>query len=97
LSKVYTVASYMSDGDPAALAAYAALAGPAIIAGGGRMIARGMPLATFEKGLEKRAIIIEWDSLEQATAIYATPAYRAAVAKLGPSVERDIRILAATE
>ncbi len=93
MSKIYTVAAYRSASDPAALAAYAALAGPAIAAGGGRVIARGMPLAIFEAGLDQRVIIIEWDSLEQATAIYKTEAYRAAVAHLGSTAERDIRII----
>jgi len=93
MSKVYTVAAYRSTSDPEALAAYAALAGPAIAAGGGRVIARGAPLATFEAGLDQRVIIIEWDSLEQATAIYKTEAYRAARARLGPTAERDIRII----
>jgi uncharacterized protein (DUF1330 family) len=39
MGKVYTVAAYRSVSDPEAFAAYAKLAGPAIQAAGGRVIA----------------------------------------------------------
>jgi uncharacterized protein (DUF1330 family) len=93
VGKVYTVVAYRSVSDPAALAAYAELAGPAIIAGGGRILARGMPLATFEGGLNQRMVIVEWDNLEQALATRRGEAYQAAFAKLGDAAERDIRIV----
>jgi uncharacterized protein (DUF1330 family) len=93
VGKVYTVVAYRSVSDPAALAAYAELAGPAIIAGGGRILARGMPLATFDGGLNQRMVIVEWDNLEQALATRRGEAYQAAFAKLGDAAERDIRIV----
>jgi uncharacterized protein (DUF1330 family) len=89
MSKVYTIVAYRSVSDPAALAAYSELAGPAIRAFGGRIVARGLPLKVFEAGLQQRTIIIEWDSLEKAAGVYE------AMDALGNAAERDIRILEA--
>jgi len=97
MAKVYTVILYRSISDDAARAAYSKLAGPAIAAAGGRVIARGLPLATKEQGLNERSLIIEWDSLEQAVGVYEAEEYKAALAALGSSAERDIRILEAID
>jgi uncharacterized protein (DUF1330 family) len=97
MPKVYTVIAYRSVSDPAALAAYAELAGPAIAAFGGRFVARGMPQATVEDGLQQRLVILEWDSVEQAVGLYSDPAYLAAMAKLGDTAERDIRVITGAE
>ena len=43
MPKAYWVAQYHSISNPEALAAYAKLGGPAIMAGGGRFLARGVP------------------------------------------------------
>jgi uncharacterized protein (DUF1330 family) len=79
--------------DPGRLAQYAALAGPAIEAGGGRFIARGTPAKTFEGAENQRAVVIEFDSVAQAVAAYNSPRYQAALAALRGAVERDVRIL----
>ena len=47
MAKAYWVTQYRSVSDPEALAAYAKLAGPAIEAGGGRFVLRGMPVKTY--------------------------------------------------
>lgn len=78
MAKAYWVSCYRSVSDPEALAAYAKLAGPAIAAGGGRFIARGMPAGLFEQGLDQRTVLIEFDSVAQAVAAYESPAYRSA-------------------
>ncbi len=44
-----------------------------------------------------RALIIEWDSLEQALAVYEADGYKAALEALGGAAERDIRILEGVE
>ena len=49
MGKAYWVAAYRSVSNPEALAAYAKLAGPAIIASGGRILARGVP-ALVDRG-----------------------------------------------
>lgn len=92
--KGYWITFYRSVSNPASLAAYAKLAGPAIIAGGGRFLVRGMPAKTYEAGLDQRTVVIEFDSLEKAIAAYESPAYQAAKKLLERSVERDVRILA---
>lgn len=93
MAKAYWVATYRSVGDPDALAAYAQLAGPAIAAGGGRVLARGMPAQLYEAGLQQRTVLIEFDSVAQAQAAHDSPAYQEALALLAGTAERDIRII----
>ena len=93
MAKAYWVATYRSVSDPDALAAYARLAGPAIAAAGGRVLARGMPAQVYEAGLQQRTVVIEFDSVAQARAAHDSPAYQEALAALAGGAERDIRIL----
>jgi uncharacterized protein (DUF1330 family) len=95
MAKAYWIAIYRSVSDPDALAAYAKLSLPAMIAAGGRILARGLPAQTREAGLHQRTVVIEFDSLDAATAAYESPAYKAALAVLGRGAERDIRIIEA--
>jgi uncharacterized protein (DUF1330 family) len=53
-----------------------------------------MPLSVFEDGLRQRAVVIEWDPLQQAEASYKTEAYLEALAVLSGAAVRDIRIIA---
>ena len=46
----YWIATYDEITDPEKVAAYAALAGPALMAKGGRFLARGNPEQTYEVG-----------------------------------------------
>ena len=93
MAKAYWVATYRSIADPDALAAYAKLAGPAIAAGGGRMLARGLPAQVYEAGLQQRTVLIEFDSVEAARAAHDSPAYQEAMAALAGGADRDIRIV----
>jgi uncharacterized protein (DUF1330 family) len=93
MAKAYWVATYHSIHDAEALAAYAKLAGPALAAGGGRFLARGMPAKVYERGLEQRTVLLEFDSVAQAVAAHDSPAYQAALRVLGNAVERDLRIV----
>jgi len=93
MSKGYWVTLYRSVSNPAALSAYAKLAGPAITAGGGRFVIRGIPAKTYEAGLKERCVVIEFDSLEKAIATYESPEYQAAKKLLEGSVERDVRMV----
>lgn len=97
MKKVYSVVTYRSVSDPKALAAYADLAGPAIRAQGGRFLARGMPLKTFEAGMNERVVVIEFESAERAIAAFESPAYGKALAALGQTAVRDIRLVEAVE
>lgn len=95
MAKAYWIAFYREVRNADALAAYAKLAGPALQAAGGRMLARGMPADVHEAGLAQRTVLIEFDSLDKARAAYESPAYRAALAVLGDAVDRDIRFIEA--
>ena len=94
MAKGYWIVFYRSVSNPAALADYAKLSGPAIQAGGGRFLARGAPARIFEAGLNQRTVVIEFDSVEAAISTYESPAYQAALKVLGNAAERDVRFLA---
>ena len=89
----YWITCYRTVSNPAALAEYAKLAGPAIQAGGGRFLARGMPAQAFEAGVPQRTVLIEFNSAAQALAAYRSPQYQAALRLLDGAVERDVRIV----
>ena len=93
MAKAYWVATYRSISNPDALAEYAKLAGPAIAAGGGKFLARGTAAKAYEKGIQQRVVIIEFDSVEKAAAAHDGPGYQAALKLLGTAVERDLRIV----
>lgn len=97
MAKAYWVATYRKINDPDKLAAYAKLAGPAISAGGGRFLARGMPAKAYEAGLQERTVLIEFDSVAAAIGTHDSPAYQKAMDALGDAVERDIRIIEGSE
>jgi uncharacterized protein (DUF1330 family) len=93
MSKAYWVSTYRAVKNTEKLAAYATLAGPALTAAGGRFLARGVPSMAYELGLKERTVLIEFDSVEQATAAHDSPAYQAALDALGDGADRDIRII----
>lgn len=68
MAKGYWITFYRSISDPAALAAYGKLAGPAIIANGGRFLACGDAAKAYEQGIAQRATVTEFDSVEHAVA-----------------------------
>jgi uncharacterized protein (DUF1330 family) len=93
MAKAYWITCYRSVRDPQALAAYAKLAGPAIEAGGGRFLVRGLPARVYENGISERTIVIEFASLAQALATHESPQYQEALRALGNGAERDLRIV----
>jgi uncharacterized protein (DUF1330 family) len=93
MAKIYFVSVYRQIKDPDKLAAYAKLAGPAIEAGGGRFLARGVAAKAYEAGQLERTVIIEFDSLAQVVAMYDGPAYQRALEALGDGAVRDVRIV----
>ncbi len=95
MPKAYWISTYHAIHDPAALAEYAKLAGPALTGAGGRFLARGMPSVVYEAGVKERAVLIEFDSVEQATAAHDSPGYQEALRALGTGARRDIRIIEA--
>ena len=93
MAKAYIVVCYRSIKNPAAWAAYAALAGPAIQKAGGRFIVRGMPTVTWAAGIKERVVVVEFDSAERAIAAHDGPAYQEALRALGNGAERDMRVV----
>jgi uncharacterized protein (DUF1330 family) len=93
MAKAYWVSVYRAVTNQEKMAAYAALAGPALTAAGGRFLARGLPAKVYEHGLQQRTVLIEFDSVAQAIAAHDSPAYQAALAALGDGADREIRIL----
>ena len=93
MAKGYWVTFYRSISNPDAVAEYAKAAGPAIQAGGGKILSRGVPAKTFEAGMAMRSVVLEFDSVKKAIATFESPAYQAAAKLLKGAAERDIRIL----
>ena len=93
MAKAYWITCYREIPDPAKLAAYAKLAGPAIEAGGGRFVARGTAAKAYECGQLERTVIIEFDTIERAMAAHDSAGYRAAFAALDGGAVRDVRIV----
>jgi uncharacterized protein (DUF1330 family) len=93
MAKAYWITCYREISDPAKLAAYAKLAGPALEAGGGRFLARGIAAMAYEAGQRERAVVIEFDSIAHAMAAHDSQGYQAALAALGNGAVRDVRIV----
>ena len=93
MTKAYWIACYRRIDDPEKLAAYAKLAVPAIEAGGGKVLARGLPAIAYEDGQRERTVLIEFASVEQAVAVHDSPEYQAALSILKGAVVRDLRIV----
>jgi len=98
MAKAYWVTTYRSISNPDALAAYSKLAGPAVLAAGGKFLVRGMAAEAWESGVKQRTVVIEWPSLKDALAAHDTPGYQEALRALGKgSVDRDMRVVEGAE
>jgi uncharacterized protein (DUF1330 family) len=91
----YWIATYLEISDPDRLTAYGALSRPALEAGGGRFLARGLPEQVYEAGQETRTVLIEFPSVQAARDAHDSAAYAEALAALGEGARRDIRIVPA--
>jgi uncharacterized protein (DUF1330 family) len=93
MPKAYLVSVYREISDPEKVAAYAKLAGPAVAAAGGRALARGVAAEAYEAGTKDRVVLVAFDSLDQARAVYHSPEYAKAREILGDGAVRDMRIV----
>jgi uncharacterized protein (DUF1330 family) len=94
MKKGYWIVAYRSVSDEAALKRYGALAGPAIEAGGGKIIIRTADaMEPREAGLKQRTVVTEFESYQRALDTYNSPANEAARKALGSAAERDFRIV----
>ncbi len=97
MPKAYWITCYREIKDPAKLAAYAKLAGPATAPFGARYLCRGTATKTYEAGQMERVVVAEFPSMEQAIAAHDSPGYQAAVKALGDGAVRDVRLIEGLE
>ena len=57
------------------------------------MLARGLPLQTYEQGQAERVLVIEFGSVESARKMHDGADYQAALAALAGGAKRDIQII----
>ncbi|MSR13928.1 MAG: DUF1330 domain-containing protein [Gammaproteobacteria bacterium] len=93
MAKAYWVSAYHAIHDENKLAAYAKIAGPAILEAGGKFLARGTAAKAYEAGLLQRTVIVEFDSLAMAVACHDSAGYQEALTALGDGATRDLRII----
>ena len=94
MAKAYWVTTYRSISNPDKLAAYSALARPAVEAAGGKFLIRGMPVEAWESGMKQRTVVVEFPDLKAALAAHDTPGYQEALRALGKdSCVRDMRVV----
>jgi len=91
--KAYWISAHRKVNDASRVAAYAALAKPALTSHGGRYLTLGLPACTYEAGVNARVVIIEFDSVADAMAAYHSPEYQKALQILDGGAERDLRIV----
>ena len=93
MPKGYMISAHRSEADPDKRAAYFELAGPALMAAGGRFLAGGdCRVVAKENGIAQRTVLIEFDSFDAAVAFYESAAYQKALDALAGGADRDIRI-----
>ena len=97
MAKGYWISVYEEVIDPAGLAAYAELAGPAILQRGGRFLVRGGECIAKEGMAANRTVIVEFESFAAARAAYESPEYSAALERLDNAVKRHFRIVEGVE
>jgi len=97
MPNAYWVTQYSEVRDPGKLAAYAALAGPAIEEAGGRFLARGNAAYAFEDGKIERTVVIEFINVEAAYIAHESAGYQEALVALDGGASRDFRIVAGVE
>jgi len=98
MAKAYWVTTYKSISKPDQLAAYAKLAGPSILAAGGKFLIRGNAVEAWEAGVKQRTVVIEFPGLKQALDAHGTPGYQEALRVLGTDAcVRDMRVVEGAE
>ncbi|WP_324754559.1 DUF1330 domain-containing protein [Roseovarius sp. Pro17] len=83
--------------DEEAYGRYAALAGPAVAAHGGRFIARGGRFVQLEGKERPRNVVARFDSVEAAEACYHSPEYQEALSHARQASERELLIVETSE
>jgi uncharacterized protein (DUF1330 family) len=82
--------------DPEAYGKYAALAGPAIVAHGGKFLARAGRYVQMEGNDRPRNVVARFASLEKAVECYHSAAYQAALSHARGAAVRDLMVVEET-
>ena len=93
MAKAYWINLFRKVNDQAKVDAYRKLAGPVMEAAGAKFLVRGDPAKVYEAGINMRAVVIEFPSIEAAIKAHDSPGYQAALKALGDGAERDLRIV----
>ena len=94
MPSAYLIVLYNEIGDASRLDPYSALAAPAIEKAGGTILAKGVPARSYEAGRAELSVLVRFDSVEAAVALYESAEYRKALNALGELNIRDVRIVA---
>ncbi|MBT9292481.1 DUF1330 domain-containing protein [Prosthecodimorpha staleyi] len=92
MAKAYWIAR-VDVTDPERYKAYVAANGPAFAKYNGRFLVRGGPFDNPIGSARDRNVVIEFDSLDEARACYASPEYAAAIAARGDGAVIDLIII----
>ncbi len=93
MAKGYWVSVYRKINNQDQVVEYSKIATMAIQEGGGRPLVRGVAALTQGDGRKERTVVIEFDSLDAATAAFNSARYQEALKVLGDACERDFRIV----
>ncbi len=94
MAKGYWIITFRAVNDPAKLNANVETAAPVLAAAGARFIVRGMPAKVYEAGVQERTVVIEFESVAKAIAVYESAEYQKSVVALAGGAERDVRVVA---
>ena len=92
MPKGYMISAHRSEADPVKRAAYLEIAEDALIAAGGRFLAKGGKVVAKENGIVQRTVLIEFDSFDAAVAAYESEGYQKALDALAGGADRDVRL-----
>jgi uncharacterized protein (DUF1330 family) len=95
MKKGYWVVAYRTVGDEATMKNYGALAAAALEPFGVRLLVPpwSAAITAHEAGLKQMAVVVEFDSYNDAVVAYESADYKKALVVLGSGVERDFRIV----
>ena len=92
MAKGYFLSAHRSPANPQKREAYLALATPALVKAGGKILASTNIIDAHENGLVQQTVLIEFESFEKARLAYNSPEYQEALKALDGGADRDIRI-----
>ena len=92
MAKGYFLSAHRSPANPQKREAYLALATPALVKAGGKILASTNIIDAHENGLVQQTVLIEFESFEKAKSAYNSREYQEALKALDGGADRDIRI-----